>query len=43
LIHVLGEGIARARGPYGKQITTESSQMLVMMDEFLRPGIFFAA
>ena len=43
LIHVLGAGIARARGPYGKQITTESSQMLTMMDEFLRPGIFFAA
>jgi hypothetical protein len=43
LIQVLGAGIARARGPYGKQITTESSQMLTMMDEFLRPGIFFAA
>ena len=43
LIHVLGTGIARARGPYGKQLTTESSQMLMMMDEFLRPGIFFAA
>jgi hypothetical protein len=43
LIHVLGAGIARARGPYGKQITTESSQMLMMMEEFLRPGIFFAA
>ena len=43
LIHVLGAGIARARGPYGKELTTESSQMLTMMDEFLRPGIFFAA
>lgn len=43
LIHVLGAGIARARGPYGKQLTTESSQMLTMMEEFLRPGIFFAA
>jgi hypothetical protein len=43
LIHVLGGGIARARGPYGKQLTTESSQMLTMMEEFLRPGIFFAA
>ena len=43
LIHVLGAGIARARGPYGKVVTTENSQMLVMMEEFLRPGIFFAA
>ncbi len=42
LIHVLGAGIARARGPYGQQLTTESSQMLTMMEEFLRPGIFFA-
>ena len=43
LIHVLGAGIARARGPYGQQMTTESSQMLMMMEEFLRPGVFFAA
>jgi hypothetical protein len=43
LIHVLGAGIARARGPYGRQLTTESSQMLMMMEEFLRPGMFFAA
>ncbi len=43
LIHVLGEGIARARGPYGKQITTESAQMLLMLEEFLRPDIVFAA
>ena len=42
LIHVLGAGIARARGPYGQQPTTEASQMLMMIDEFLRPGIFFA-
>jgi hypothetical protein len=43
LIHVLGAGIGRARGPYGKQLTPESSQMLLMMEEFLRPGMFFAA
>jgi hypothetical protein len=43
LINVLGAGVARARGPYGRQLTTESSQMLTMMEEFLRPGIFFAA
>jgi hypothetical protein len=42
LIHVLGAGVGRARGPYGKELTTECSQMLVMMEEFLRPGIFFA-
>jgi hypothetical protein len=43
LIHVLGAGVARARGPYGKEMTSESSQMLVMMEEFLRPGVSFAA
>ena len=42
LIHVLGGGIARARGPYGREPTTEASQMLLMLDEFLRPGINFA-
>ncbi len=42
LIHVLGEGVARARGPYGQKPTTEASQMLTMLDEFLRPGINFA-
>jgi hypothetical protein len=43
LIHVLGTGIARARGPYGKEATTESEQMLMMLEEFLRPGVTFAA
>jgi hypothetical protein len=43
LIHVLGAGIARARGPYGKELTTESAQMLEMLEEFLRPGVTFAA
>jgi hypothetical protein len=42
LIHVLGVGVARARGPYGQELTTEASQMLMMLDEFLRPGINFA-
>ena len=42
LIHVLGAGVARARGPYGQEPTTEASQMLVMLDEFLRSGIDFA-
>jgi hypothetical protein len=42
LIHVLGAGVARARGPYGQEPTTEASQMLMMLDEFLRPGINFA-
>ena len=35
--------MARARGPYGKKPTTESAQMLTMLEEFLRPGITFAA
>ncbi len=43
LIHVLGAGIARARGPYGKQLTTESAQMLMMMEDFLRPGAIVVA
>ena len=43
LIHVLGAGMARARGPYGKSTTTEAAQMLTMLDEFLRPGVTFAA
>ena len=43
LVQVLGTGIARARGPYGKQLTTESEQMLEMLEEFLRPGVTFAA
>ena len=43
LVHVLGAGMARARGPYGKKPTTESAQMLTMLEEFLRPGITFAA
>ena len=42
LVHVLGAGVARARGPYGQEPTTEASQMLVMLDEFLRSGISFA-
>ena len=42
LVHVLGAGVARARGPYGQEPTTEASQMLVMLDEFLRSGIHFA-
>ncbi len=42
LIHVLGAGVARARGPYGREPTTEASQMLMMLDEFLRPVINFA-
>jgi hypothetical protein len=42
LIQVLGEGVARARGPYGREPTTEAAQGLVMLDEFLRPGINFA-
>ena len=42
LIHVLGAGVAQARGPYGQEPTTEASQMLVMLDEFLRSGINFA-
>jgi hypothetical protein len=43
LILVLGAGMARARGPYGKAPTTEAAQMLTMLDEFLRPGVTFAA
>ena len=43
LIDVLGAGVARARGPYGQKPTTEASQMLMMLDEFLRPGINFAS
>ncbi len=43
LIQVLGAGLARARGPYGKVPTTEAAQMLTMLEEFLRPGITFAA
>lgn len=42
LIHVLGAGVARARGPYGQEPTTEAAQMLTMLDEFLRPGFNFA-
>jgi hypothetical protein len=42
LINILGAGVARARGPYGQEPTTEASQMLTMLDEFLRPGINFA-
>lgn len=41
LIDVLGLGLATARGPYGQQPTLESEQMLVMMEEFLRPGVSF--
>lgn len=43
LVRVLGFGIARARGPYGRELTTESEQMLTMLDEFLRPGLVFGA
>lgn len=43
LIKVLGRGMARARGPYGKQPTPDGEQMLTMLDEFLRPGVVFAS
>ena len=42
-IQVLRAGMAPARCPYGKKPTTESAQMLTMLQEFLRPGITFAA
>lgn len=41
LIQVLGHGLAKARGPYGRVLTTEAEQMLTMLDEFLRPGVMF--
>jgi len=43
LVQVLGAGVARARGPYGQEPTLEGSQMLTMLDEFLRPGLHFGA
>jgi hypothetical protein len=43
LIKVLGAGMARARGPYGKQMTVEDEQMLTMLEEFLRPTVVFPA
>jgi hypothetical protein len=41
LIDVLGMGLGRARGPYGRELTNEGEQMLTMLDEFLRPGVVF--
>lgn len=41
LVNVLGAGITRARGPYGKHATAEGEQMLTMLDEFLRQGVAF--
>ena len=41
LINILGAGMTRARGPYGKQATPEGEQMLTMLEEFLRPRVVF--
>ena len=43
LVKILGAGMARARGPYGKQMTVEDEQMLTMLEEFLRPTDVFPA
>lgn len=43
LVKVLGTGLARARGPYGKDPTAEGAQMLAMLEEFLRPRRSFPA
>jgi len=43
LINVLGMGLAKARGPYGREPTVEGEHMLTMLAEFLRPGITFGA
>jgi len=43
LINVLGRGLAKARGPYGRQATIESEDMLTMLEEFLRPGVAFGS
>ena len=41
LINILGAGMTRARGPYGTQATPEGEQMLMMLEEFLRPRVVF--
>jgi hypothetical protein len=43
LINILGVGMTRARGPYGKEATPEGEQMLTMLEEFLRPRVVFPA
>jgi hypothetical protein len=43
LVNILGRGLARARGPYGREVTTQDEQTLVMLEEFLLPGIAFPA
>ncbi len=43
LVRVLGEGLARARGPYGREVTVEGGQLLTMLEEFLRPTVSFRA